>query len=90
MSTAPRVYGKIRDLVESRGGRMTYQREGFRYGAWVIELGGRSATIEATGEQSFPDLDRLYVAKVPNPTRWDDYRDELLPDAEGRLLARLK
>jgi hypothetical protein len=56
----------------------------------MIEIGGRSATVEATREQSFPELDRLHVPSVPNPTRWDDYRDELLTDAEERLLALLR
>ena len=87
MTTPHRAYGKLREIVERRGGTMTYQREGFKYGAWIISLDGKTATIEATGEQSFPTLDRLHVPKIVNPTRWEHTRDELLDDAEEHLLA---
>jgi hypothetical protein len=90
MSGPQRAYCGLRDIIERHGGTMAYHREGFRHGAWVISLGSRTATIEATGEQSFPPLDRLYVPKVVNPTRWDHYRDELLDDAEEHLLTLLK
>jgi hypothetical protein len=89
MSAPHRVYGKLRDIIERRGGTMTYEREVYQYGAWVISLGDKTKTIEARGEHYFPELDRLYVPKVEEPTRWDDYRDELLDDAEERLLAWL-
>jgi hypothetical protein len=90
MATAHRAYGKLRDMIESHGGTMIYQRDGFRHGAWLIALNGKSATIEATGDRSFPQLDRLHVPKVAEPQHWDDYHDELIPDAEQHLLALLK
>ena len=68
---------------------MTYEREGYRYGAWVIRIGESHVTIEAGGNKSFPELDRLYVPRVPNPMHWDDYLDELVPNAETRLLSML-
>jgi hypothetical protein len=84
-----RAYKSIRSLVESLGGSMVYKRKGYRHRAWVIKLGGNSVTIEAVGNRSFPELDRLYVPRVPDPSHWDDYLDELVPDAKTQLLSRL-
>jgi hypothetical protein len=44
-----RAYGAIRDIVERLGGTMTYEREGFRHGAWVISMRKKQATVEARG-----------------------------------------
>lgn len=85
-----RAYDKVRSLVERLGGTMTYVRQGYRYGAWLISIGGRCATVEASGHRSFLKLDQLYVPRVSAPQTWDDYADELLPDAEARLLAILE
>jgi 16S rRNA C967 or C1407 C5-methylase (RsmB/RsmF family) len=85
-----RAYGAIRDIVERLGGTMTYKREGFRHGAWVISMRKKQATVEARGNQSFPELDRLYVPLGPNPTTWNDYSSELVPDAKQRLLSLLR
>jgi len=68
---------------------MTYERKGYRHGAWVIRIGESSVTIEAGGSRSFPELDRLYVPRVPDPMHWDDYSDELVPNAETQLLSML-
>jgi len=68
---------------------MTYERKGYRYGAWAIRIGESSVTIEAGGNRSFPELDGLYIPRVPEPKHWDDYLDELVSDAETRLLAML-
>ncbi len=84
-----RAYGSIRSIVERLGGSMIYQRKGYRYGAWVIRVGEYSVTIEACGNRAFPQLDRLHVPRVPRPMHWDDYSDELVPDAETRLLSML-
>jgi hypothetical protein len=86
---AYRAYDLIRTIVERLGGSMFYERQGYRYGAWVIRIGDKSATIEAGGDRSFPALDRLHVPRVPNPMHWDDYLNELIPDAETQLLAML-
>jgi hypothetical protein len=82
-----RAYGQIRSIVERLGGSMVYQREGYRHGAWVIRIGENSVTIEGGGNRSFPQLDRLHVQRVPEPRHWDDYSDELVPDAETQLLS---
>lgn len=84
-----RAYGSIRSTVERLGGSMIYQREGYRHGAWVIRIGENSVTIEAGGNRSFLQLDRLHVPRVPDPRHWDDYSDELVPDAETQLLFML-
>lgn len=91
MSTEPerRAYGKLRDIIERRGGSMTWRRQDYRYGAWEIALDGKTAIIEATGSRTFPTLDRLYVPKFANPKTWDDYSDELVSDAEHQLCALL-
>jgi hypothetical protein len=86
---AGRAYGAIRSLVEDLGGSMAYEREGHRHGAWVIRIGARAVTVEANAERSFPELDRLHVPCVPHPRTWDDYLDELVPDAKARLLKML-
>ena len=80
-----RAYDKIRALVEQRGGTMKYEREGYEFGAWEIRVDGKTTVIEAPGVGSFPKLDRLYVPRVKNPRGWEDYDDELVPDAEARL-----
>ena len=85
-----RVYDLLRSLVEHLGGSMRYERAGHRYGAWVIRVADREATIQAVGQHAFPDLDRLHVPAIDNPRRWEDYEHELVPDAEQRLLALLK
>lgn len=85
------AYDKIRSLVEQHGGSMTFVRKGYRYGAWVIRIGGREKIIEAEGNHSLPDLDRLYEPKdhVSDPKTWDDYSKQLVPNAEAKLLAML-
>ncbi len=92
MTAKRRAYGEIRDIIEGLGGTMVYEREGHRYGAWVISLNGKNKTIEATGAKSFPLLDKLYKRKpeISHPTQWDHYLHELRDDAEEKLLALLK
>jgi hypothetical protein len=84
-----RAYGSVRSIVERLGGSMVYEREGYRHGVWVITVRDKSAIIEASGDRSFPQLDRLYVPRVPDPRHWDDYSDELVSDAETQLLSLL-
>jgi hypothetical protein len=86
-SSKRRAYGKLREIIERHGGSMAYRRQGYRYGAWEISLGGKKAIIEAMGCRSFPRLDRLFVPAVLNPRTWDDYRNELVANAEEKLLA---
>ena len=84
-----RAYDLVRTLIERNGGSMNYERKGYLYGAWIITLGNKSTVIESGGNQSFPELDRLYVPKVQNPKDWNDYVDQLVPDVELRLFALL-
>ncbi len=85
-----RAYDKIRTLVEQRGATMKYEREGYEFGAWIIRIGGKTTVIEAPGIGSFPKLDRLYVPRIGSPRGWEDYYDELVPDAEAKLWEMLK
>ncbi len=91
MSAETRAYGKIRDMVERRGGTMVYRRQGYRYGAWEITVGGKKAIVESMGVRRFPALDKFYkpLPDVPNPQTWDDYDWDLVDDAEARLDALL-
>ena len=82
-----KAYDEVKSLVIQHKGVMRYQREGFCFGAWIVTLGDKSITIEASGEQSFPMLDQLYVPRIAKPKHWDDYFNELVPDAELKLLA---
>lgn len=68
---------------------MTYERKGHRHGTWMMRIGKSIVAIEAGGNRSFPELDRLYVPRIPDPRNWDDYLDELVPDAELQLLSML-
>ncbi len=88
MST--RAYDLIRQLVERNGGSMRYERQGFRFGAWIITIGDKCKIIEAGGNQSNPELDQLYVPNVKDPKNWNDYEEQLIPNAEDRLLTMLK
>lgn len=69
---------------------MVWVKRGYRYGAWVITIGDKSLVIAALGNQSFPALDRLLVPLAADPRTWNDYSNELAPDAETRLLAMLR
>ncbi len=88
MTDLHRAYGKLREIIERRGGSMTYEGKGW-HGAWLISLDGKNKNIPATGEESFPELDRLYVPKIVEPKTWNDRHNELLDDAEEQLLAML-
>jgi hypothetical protein len=85
-----RAYGSIRSLVERLGGSMVWVKRGYRHGAWVITIGDKRMVIAALGNQSFPELDRLLVPLAADPKTWNDYSNELVPDAETRLLAMLR
>jgi hypothetical protein len=83
-TTKKRAYGKLREIVEQRGGSMTYDGRGL-HGAWVIILGSKRGCFQAMGGRTFPKLDSLFVPAVADPKTWDDYHDELVPDAEKKL-----
>ena len=84
--TATRDYGHLRDLVESLGGRMWHARLGYRWGAWVVELGVYRREFLSDGS-GYPKLDELYVPVASNPQR----DPELLTEgAEDRFLAFIR
>ena len=85
-----RAYGSIRSLVESLGGSMVWVKKGYRHGAWVIVIGENRVVIPASGARSFPMLDGLLVPLTEDPRSWNDYTNDLLPDAEDRLLAVMR
>lgn len=81
-----RAYDLVRSLVESYGGTMQYEKSGYPHGAWIITMAGKRKEFVATGEKSFPELDKLYKPKVKNPKHWDDLLNELVSDADFRLM----
>jgi hypothetical protein len=85
--TEGRPYQRVRSLVESIGGTMTYQPGGGHDGVWELNLWGRTAWVEVH-DNRINDLDRLYVARVDGPKTWDDYDPgaPLVKDAFWRLL----
>jgi hypothetical protein len=70
---------------------MTFVREGYLYGAWVIRLHGKHAELPSNGS-GFPELDELYVPKkeVASPKRYSDYTNMLVDGAIDRLLSMLR
>ena len=87
--TDHRAYGSVRSFVEGLGGSMVWAKKGYRHGAWIVTIADKRMVIPALGEQSFPQLDGLLVPLKPDPKTWNDYTNDLLPDAEARLLDRL-
>jgi hypothetical protein len=85
-----RDYGRVRDLIESLGGRMEWLPGGGPGGVWELTLGEYTATIPAR-DRRVNSLDRLYVPAVENPQTWDDYAKDapLVEDAPERLVALL-
>ncbi len=90
MAKQYRVYGALRTAIEQRGGAMVFERQGHRYGAWLVELNGKHATFESDGN-GFRELDKLYVPKtgITHPAHWSDYSLVLVDGAIDRLLAML-
>jgi len=83
------AYKKLRAGIEQAGGRMTYERLGTRYGAWIVSYEGKSKTFESNGA-GFPDLDRYYLPKVAVPSSSSDYTNQLIPEAVSKLLNSLE
>jgi hypothetical protein len=67
---------------------MTFKRAGWRWGAWIVRLGGREMAFESNG-RGFPELDSLYVPKVTNPSHREDYTTTLVPGAIDTLVSEL-
>ena len=90
MAKGRRPYKALQKIIERHNGKMTYQRNGYRYGAWIISQGEKVAIIEAMGNKSFPALDTLFVPRVEFPKTWADYGPALVEGAEAKFLALLK
>lgn len=77
----PRRYARIRDLVETLGGSMTW-RPTLAGGDWVLTLRGRTATIQCRSNR-VNDLDCLFAPNIRHPKSWNDYDEDapLLPEA---------
>ncbi len=84
-----RPYGQLRDFVESLGGEMRHERQGYSTGgAWVVELNGVRTVFRSNGA-GFPELDRLYVPKVEQPTHYRDYSLDLIEGAQELWLSKI-
>lgn len=68
---AIRPYAKVRELIEKMDGTMTWRPMGAG-GDWELVLHSKTAVVTCR-DQNLNALDRLYVAKVPNPKTWADY-----------------
>lgn len=78
-----RAYEEVRKLVEGElQGEMRYQREGYQWGAWIIEVNGKLTPLLSTGS-GYPDLDQLYELKpgATNLNNWRSYTTTLKPNA---------
>ena len=86
-----RPYEELQQIVEQEGGKMFYERGGHGLGgAWVVHLRGITQVFESN-QAGFPEMDRLYVPKVPTPKHHSDYHTGLLIEgAEQRWLTLLQ
>jgi hypothetical protein len=86
-----RPYEELQRIVEQEGGRMFHERGGHGLGgAWVVELWGLTQVFKSN-QAGFPEMDMLYVPKVPAPKHYRDYHTGLLvKGAEERWLALLR
>lgn len=81
-----KVYEEVHALLESKGGKMEFVREGYQWGAWILTW-DRKKHIALSNGSGYPDLDTLYVPK-PGDVNLNDYRSyttTLKPDAWERL-----
>ena len=68
---------------------MRHERKGFKQGgAWVVELDGRRHTFEYRNG-GFPEMDQLYLPRVPQPMGWRDYACDLMEGGQAKWLSRL-
>lgn len=81
-------YERVRSLLESIGGGMTYRPGGGPGGTWELTLRGRTHSVPVR-DRHINELDRLYASKVERPETWDDYDPDapLVDDAFWQLVA---
>jgi hypothetical protein len=90
MTTSPekRPYDKVREVLESIGGKMSYRPGGGPGGVWELELWGKTTEVPVR-DNIVNRLDLLYIAKVSNPKTWADYDSaaELVKDVRWKIVA---
>lgn len=75
--------------MEDEGGEMRFARKGLPAGgAWIVTLRGRTSAFQSNGA-GFPPMDRLYMPRVPEPSHWRDYTNDLTQNASRRWLDTL-
>jgi len=78
-----KAYEEVQNLVKDiLKGKMYYQKEGYQWGAWIIEVDGKTIPLLSNGS-GYPDLDKLYVPKpdATNLNDWRSYTTTLKPNA---------
>jgi hypothetical protein len=91
MRKQSRYYKELSDIVIELGGQMHHEKLGRPHGgSWVVSLPGHSEKFFDSNGAGFPPMDRLYVPKVPNPSHYSDYANQLVPGARDRWIAMLK
>ena len=84
-------YRELAVIVEAEGGEMYFERKGQPLGgAWFARLPDGPLHVFYSNRRGFPDLDCLYLAKVRNPQHYNDYTNDLRPDAKQIWLDRLR
>jgi hypothetical protein len=83
-----RIYEELQQIIEQAGGEMLYERAGAPGGKWTVTLRGHVREFLSNGA-GFPELDRLYVPKGPEPAHYSDYTKQLVPDAANQLMKLL-
>jgi len=80
-----KAYQRLRDIAEAHGYRMSFERKGYRFGAWIVER-GETRKVFRSNSSGYPELDELYVPKIARPQHYLDYTHQLVPGAESKFL----
>lgn len=86
-----RPYEELQIIVDELGGQMRFERAGRpQGGTWIVSLPGHAERMFDSNGAGFPPLDGLYVPKVPNPTHYRDYSNDLQPDSRDRWISLIR
>jgi len=90
-STYRPAYNLVRDMVSEHGGTMVYIKKGEGAdGTWFVQVAGKR-TYFPVKDRRCPGIDELHVRKPGLITNtWDDFLNELLPNAWDLLLENMK
>lgn len=83
-----KAYQELRDMVKSKGGSMRFEKQGYQWGAWIIEIDGKTRIFRSNGS-GYPELDNLYEPGVAAPKHYNDYTNTLVSMAWEKLQALL-